>query len=1161
LLAADTYTVTLRSAASAFRDAGGRLLDGNSDGLPGGDHVTTFTVAPPAATAVTVSLPDFARGFGQTVNVPATGAGLPLSLSTGRNVSGVNLTLRYDPALLTVTGFTLAPALTTAGVQATVNTATPGQAFLQIHHTAELTGIEGTLVLGTFAASVPTNAPYGGKQTLTIESLAVFDAAAGTPQPRAAVADAAVHVAAFAGDASGNAILQANDAILAARIATSVNSGATALRLADPTIGIDISGDGAILANDATAIARAAIGAVVPEIPTVTAGTRPTPTGRDPILKIGTASGAPGATVLVPVTLQIPAGEAATAFSGFDIVVGFDATKVAFASASAATFTAGLTFQVNTGLGAGLVAISGFTAGKTASLTSTDGATVIANLSFTIVAGATAGPTAVNLRADDGGLVTTAVFDDAAVATILAPAPTNGTDAGDGSITVFSSPQVTIGGTLAGLSAVYGTASSVTTLTVSGTALIGDVTATAPAGFEVSADNVSFGTMTSFVRSNGAASGTLYVRLAAKTRVGSYAGVVSFASANWDGATTTVATSTVTPKTLTVTANNSSRTYGRNNPTLSAVFSGFVAGETAATAVAGQPLVTTAATSASGVGSYPITPSIGSLTATNGNYAFTFVAGTLTVSKANLTVTLDNRTKVVGQPDPNFTFAVAGLVNGDTAAGVLTGAATRGPGETAADYTISKGTLALQSSGAALNYNTPTFTNGTLRILAAAKPLFVSGVFVRGSAWNDNYLGLPSFATASGGTRLGFALGDGTTQLANSRLVTWNNVNRVSVRFSEAINAPAAGSLTLIAVTGAGVGTQTTVTSTAVTLAEGNTVATWTVPTLASGKYQLVLRSSAITAATGGGQLDGDWTNASASSTFANGSGNGTAGGDFEYRFNVLVGDMNTSGSVLAGDRSAVQSALGSAVTTTNFRLDLNGSNSIVLATDVNPFTAANGPLAGGTTSLTNLANSFSAPALTAAAGATVDAAFDVTFTDNAAWRAAITGIRAGATAATATAIPAAAWTAAAGRVTLDPALATQLQTSGNRVIVISATGYADVTVTQALGVGAAAKLGIATQPVGPTTNGGALATQPVVRIQDKYGNTVTTSTAAVTAAVESGTGAWTLGGTLLRSAVAGTATFSGLSATRTAGSVTGARIRFTSGTLTLVVSNEFTVP
>ncbi len=55
-----TYTVTLRSASNGFQDVDGNLLDGNGDGTPGDNFVTTFVVINPP-NAVVVSLPDFAR--------------------------------------------------------------------------------------------------------------------------------------------------------------------------------------------------------------------------------------------------------------------------------------------------------------------------------------------------------------------------------------------------------------------------------------------------------------------------------------------------------------------------------------------------------------------------------------------------------------------------------------------------------------------------------------------------------------------------------------------------------------------------------------------------------------------------------------------------------------------------------------------------------------------------------------------------------------------------------------------------------------------------------------------------------------------------------------------------------------------------------------------
>ena len=97
-LVADTYTLTLRSAANGFVDAAGNLLDGNGDGTAGDDLVRTFTVTAIPETTVVLSVGDFVRGAGQTVNLPATStSGIPITISTGVNVSGASFELRYNP--------------------------------------------------------------------------------------------------------------------------------------------------------------------------------------------------------------------------------------------------------------------------------------------------------------------------------------------------------------------------------------------------------------------------------------------------------------------------------------------------------------------------------------------------------------------------------------------------------------------------------------------------------------------------------------------------------------------------------------------------------------------------------------------------------------------------------------------------------------------------------------------------------------------------------------------------------------------------------------------------------------------------------------------------------------------------------------------------------
>ena len=193
-------------------------------------------------------------------------------------------------------------------------------------------------------------------------------------------------------------------------------------------------------------------------------------------------------------------------------------------------------------------------------------------------------------------------------------------------------------------------------------------------------------------------------------------------------------------------------------------------------------------------------------------------------------------------------------------------------------------------------------------------------------------------------------------------------------------------------------------------------------------------------------------------------------------------------------------------------------------------------------------------PTLTAAGSATVDGAFNVTFTDSSAWRSAITAVTVGGTTLTA------GYSVSAGQIAFTPsasAPASLLQTSGTKSIVVKATGYNDATVSQTIGVGAATKLSITTQPAAPSGSGGTLVVQPVVTVQDQYGNTVTGSSAPIAAAV--GAGSWTIGGTTSKNAASGVATFTDLSAT-SAGAVSGATISFTSSGLTGATSSGFNI-
>ena len=110
--------------------------------------------------------------------------------------------------------------------------------------------------------------------------------------------------------------------------------------------------------------------------------------------------------------------------------------------------------------------------------------------------------------------------------------------------------------------------------------------------------------------------------------------------------------------------------------------------------------------------------------------------------------------------------------------------------------------------------------------------------------------------------------------------------------------------------------------------------------------------------------------------------------------------------------------------------------------------------------------------------------------------------------------------------------------TAGAFTLVATATGLTSVTTSAiTLTPGAATKLAVTT-PAAGAANTVAFTTQPVIAVQDSGGNTVTTSSAAVTLALTSGTGTLVCT-TNPVTAVSGVAAVSGCSITGTAGAFT----------------------
>lgn len=319
-LPADVFTVTLRSAANGFAS-----LDGNGDGTAGDDFVTTFTVA--ASTAVTISVPDFARGPGQVVNVPATGNnGIALTLSNGAGVTTVQLALQYDPTFLTITGALVNSGLT--GATFTLDpSSTAGNAVLIFNSPTALN--TGAVSLGQLVAQVPNTAPYKSKQVLHLANLQVNGGSI------AAVNDDGIHVVAYLGDASGDGIFTAADSALTSRVAVGLDAGFGAYRMVDPAVLSDINRNGRVDSGDASILLQLAAGNPTAFVPPIPFSAPPIlPTGPDPQLSIPTAlSASAGEIVTVPVSIDDPMPAGSTGLTQAVLALTYDPSVFSVSSA------------------------------------------------------------------------------------------------------------------------------------------------------------------------------------------------------------------------------------------------------------------------------------------------------------------------------------------------------------------------------------------------------------------------------------------------------------------------------------------------------------------------------------------------------------------------------------------------------------------------------------------------------------------------------------------------------------------------------------------------------------------------------------------------------------------------------------------------------------
>jgi filamentous hemagglutinin family protein len=280
------------------------------------------------------------------------------------------------------------------------------------------------------------------------------------------------------------------------------------------------------------------------------------------------------------------------------------------------------------------------------------------------------------------------------------------------------------------------------------------------------------------------------------SNVGSYAITgtgVTLTSANYilSQAATNATALSITPATLTYTANAASRLYGAANPAFSGTITGFVNGESQTTATTGTLSFSSLATALSNVGNYLVSGA--GLTANNGNYNFVQAAANnsaLSVTPATLTYTANAASRLYGAANPAFSGTITGFVNGESQATATTGTLSfsslanalsnvgnylvSGAGLTANNGNYNFVQAAANNSALSVTPATLTYTaNAASRLYGAANPAFSGTItgFVNGESQSTATTGTLSFSS------LATALSNVGNYLVSGAGLTANNGN------------------------------------------------------------------------------------------------------------------------------------------------------------------------------------------------------------------------------------------------------------------------------------------------------------------------------------------------------------------------------------------------
>ena len=447
---------------------------------------------------------------------------------------------------------------------------------------------------------------------------------------------------------------------------------------------------------------------------------------------------------------------------------------------------------------------------------------------------------------------------------------------------VAPAPSFSTSGTLAALSTTYGTASTETSFTVSGTYLLSGVTATAPAGFEVSATSGSgFGATVTVGAAGNITNVPVYVRLAANASVANspYSGNIVLSTTGASSINVATASSTVSPKTLTINGISIANKVfdGNTDATITGTPSlvGVLAGDVANVILGGTP--TASFTSSAAGTAIPVTVSGYSISGSAAvNYSLTQPTGLVADITSEPTPVISSSLTANGTYGTVFSYFITatnapssynatGLPAGlsvDTNTGEISGTITAAPGT----YNIT-----------VLAYNNGGSGSNTLVLTVAAKNLTVDGLAINSKVYDGN-----TTATYTGGILNGIYNTDVVNFNGTATFGTKTVGTAKPVSLTLTLNGAAAGNYTVTQLTG---------------LTADITAKTLTITGAAAQNKPFDGTTAAVITGTLSGVVSGDVVTLNGTGTFAT-SAQGTG---------IAVTSTSTLGGADAGNYSLTQ--------------------------------------------------------------------------------------------------------------------------------------------------------------------------------------------------------------------------------------------------------------